>query len=49
MDLSSCSRTHLYAAGLTQLDHGLDPGDTHLMDLADFFDGAGDLGIGILG
>ena len=49
MDLGSCSRTDLYAAGLTQLGHGLHPGDAHLMLKAQFLDGSGNLGIGILG
>ena len=49
MDLGSCRRTALYAASLTQLGHGLHPGDLHPMLQAELLDGSGNLRVGISG
>ena len=49
MDLRCCSRTDLYAASMTQLGHGLHPGDLHLMLQAELLDGSGNLRVGIAG
>ena len=49
MDLRCCCRTALYAASLTQLGHGLHPGDLHPMLQAELLDGSGNLRVGISG